>query len=74
MEPTNFVSSCTQKLDGKVCGPVQDLHLPEGECMMIVKPAGSACNRLLTSTTEPLNPVHMYPVPADVRLVPMIRL
>jgi len=73
-EPTNVNNGCTQKLDGKVCGPVQDLHLPAGECMMLVKPAGSACNRELTSVTEPLNPVHIYPVPSDPRLVPMIRL
>jgi len=67
-------NGCTEKLDGKVCGPIQDLHLAEGECMMLVKPAGSKCSREAGSTSEPLNPVNLYPVPADARLVPMIRL
>jgi len=69
-EPDN---GCANKLDGKVCGPMQELHLLEGECMTIVKPASSACNRELTSGTEPLNPVSMYPTPDDPRLVPILR-
>jgi len=62
--------SCSNKLDGLICGPNQELHIPDGECIMMVKPASSACNS--DTSTVPLNPLTMVPVPNDPKLVPYL--
>jgi len=67
-------NGCTNQLDGKVCGPVEDLHLAAGECILMVKPAGSQCDREFASVSEPLNPVHMMPVPSDPSIAPILRV
>jgi len=60
---------CTNKMDGYICGPNQELHIAAGECVLMVKPSGSACNQ---DTKVPLNPLHLVQVPNDGRFVPYV--
>jgi hypothetical protein len=64
---------CKNKLDGQICGPNQELHVPTGECILMVKPA--ACSNAVGSGSgpvKPLNPLLMVPVPNDERIVPYL--